>query len=183
MGAGRFASAGTTLPIGTAISGPDRLSVGRTVMCVPIVAVPPVTSASCSGSTAVTSYTVGASGILDIMECFEYFREFVRTLPEPVELHSGEGAEFGAEFRYHRLGSAEVMDWRMTGRVRVGVRRGPRLIRQSDPECYRLAISMQGHAGMSQDGRHGVLGPGDIGVYDTSRPLRAGTGPTARPGC
>lgn len=57
-----------------------------------------------------------------------------------------------------------------TGRARLGVRRGPRLIRQSDPECYRVLISLQGYTAVSQDDRDGVLGPGDIGLYDTSRP-------------
>ena len=101
---------------------------------------------------------------------FEDVKELARTLPEPVELHSREGAEFGVEFRYHSLGSIDVTEVCTTGRARMGVRRGPRLIRQSDPECYRLLISTQGFTGVSQDNRDGVLGPGDIGLYDTSRP-------------
>src|SRR5215469_2301008 len=103
-------------------------------------------------------------------EGFEYFRDVARTLPEPVELRSSEGAEFAVEYRYHSLGSVEVIDMSTTGPVLIGVRRGPRLIRQSDPECYRLLISAQGHTAISQDGRDVVLGPGDLGLYDTSRP-------------
>lgn len=104
------------------------------------------------------------------MECFEYFQELARTLPEPVELCSREGAQFSVGHEYHSLGGGGVTDLTTTGRVRMGVRRGPRLIRQSDPECYCLLISMQGFTGVSQDNRDGVLGPGDIGLYDTSRP-------------
>jgi len=104
------------------------------------------------------------------VESFEYFQEFTRTLPEPVEVRSLEGAEFTLEHRYHSLGGAGVTDLITTGRVRMGVRRGPRLVRQSDPECYCLLISAQGHTAISQDGRDGVLRPGDIGLYDTSRP-------------
>lgn len=104
------------------------------------------------------------------MEDFELFREIAGTLPEPVELHSREGAEFGFECRYQSLGSIDVIDMSTTGRAQIGVRRGPRLIRRSDPECYRLLISMQGYTGISQGSRDGVLGPGDIGLYDTSQP-------------
>lgn len=106
------------------------------------------------------------------MEDFESFQEIARTLPEPVELRSREGAEFGVECRYHRLGSVELIDVSTSGPARMDVRRGPRLIRQSDPECYRLLIPMRGYTGVSQESRDGVLGPGDIGLYDTSRPLR-----------
>lgn len=111
-----------------------------------------------------------ANDILNVVVSFEYFQELTRTLPEPVELHSPEGAVFGIEHRYHRLGDVEVIDVSTTGRARINIRRGPRLIRQSDPECYRLLISTQGHTAISQDSRDGVLGPGDIGLYDTSRP-------------
>jgi AraC-like DNA-binding protein len=104
------------------------------------------------------------------MERFECFQELARTLPGPVELHPGEGAQFGVEYRYHRLGDADVMNLDTTGRARMSVRRGPRMIRLSDPECYRLLISVQGYTGISQDGRDGVLGPGDMGLCDTSRP-------------
>jgi AraC-like DNA-binding protein len=108
--------------------------------------------------------------MMNTMGRFEDVQELARTLPEPVELHSREEAEFGVEFRYHGLGSVGVTEMCTTGRARMGVRRGPRLIRQSDPEDYRLLISTQGCTGISQDGRDGVLGPGDIGLYDTSRP-------------
>jgi AraC-like DNA-binding protein len=104
------------------------------------------------------------------MERFECFRELARTLPEPVEVHSCEGAEFSVEHRYHSLGGVGVTDVRTAGRAWMSVRRGPRLVRQSDPECYCLLISTQGYTGVSQDGRDGVLGPGDMGLYDTSRP-------------
>jgi AraC-like DNA-binding protein len=106
----------------------------------------------------------------DIMEGFECFREFVRTLPEPVEVHSRGGAEFSVGHRYHSLGGVGVADLGTTGRVRMDVRRGPRLVRQSDPECYCLLISTQGYTGISQDSRDGMLAPGDMGLYDTSRP-------------
>ena|SRR5215469_11451804 len=102
---------------------------------------------------------------------FEFIREISRSMPEPVELHSREGSKFGIEVRYHSLGGVGFREMRTTGMARMGVRRGPRLVRQSDPECYCLLISMQGRTGISQDDRAGVLGPGDFGLYDTSRPI------------
>lgn len=101
---------------------------------------------------------------------FEDLQELCRSMGEPAEFHALEGAEFDFEVRYHLLASVHVTEFHTTGRARMGIRRGPRLVRQSDPESYGLLISTQGHVRLSQNGRDGVLGPGDIGLYDTSRP-------------
>lgn len=59
--------------------------------------------------------------------------------------------------------------------------RTPRLIRQADPEAYRLMINLRGRNVMSADGRETVLGPGDVALFDSSRPFSvvrtAGDGP------
>jgi AraC-like DNA-binding protein len=50
--------------------------------------------------------------------------------------------------------------------------RSPKLIRQADPEAYYLSLNLRGVFGMAQGGREAVVNPGDMVLYDTSRPFR-----------
>ncbi|GAA4431140.1 helix-turn-helix domain-containing protein [Georgenia halophila] len=50
------------------------------------------------------------------------------------------------------------------------VRRTPALISEEDPRHYKLSLQLEGCATVTQDGREAVLEPGDIAIYDTSRP-------------
>jgi AraC-like DNA-binding protein len=52
-------------------------------------------------------------------------------------------------------------------------RRTPRLIRQSDPELYQLALTTGGRQSVEQAGQQARLDPGDLVVYDSSRPFDA----------
>jgi AraC-like DNA-binding protein len=52
------------------------------------------------------------------------------------------------------------------------VERTPRLIRQDDPELYKFGLQVSGTSVIEQDGREARLGPGDLAIYDTSRPYR-----------
>ncbi|MCK7627805.1 helix-turn-helix domain-containing protein [Streptomyces sp. RS10V-4] len=56
-------------------------------------------------------------------------------------------------------------------------RRTPRLIRQSDPELYQLALITQGRQSIEQAGRHAPLSTGDLVIYDSSRPFSAAVEP------
>ncbi|ANW22351.1 AraC family transcriptional regulator [Streptomyces clavuligerus] len=53
--------------------------------------------------------------------------------------------------------------------------RTPRLIRQSDPEHYVLALISRGAKGISQRRNDTVAGSGDLIFFDTSHPYTAGT--------
>ncbi|MDX2376347.1 helix-turn-helix domain-containing protein [Microbacterium sp. LRZ72] len=44
------------------------------------------------------------------------------------------------------------------------------LISASDPKHYKLSLQLEGSGIVAQDGRETVLRPGDIALYDTSRP-------------
>ncbi len=44
------------------------------------------------------------------------------------------------------------------------------LISASDPKHYKLSLQLDGSGIVAQDGREAVLRPGDIALYDTSRP-------------
>ena len=66
----------------------------------------------------------------------------------------------------------------VAGEVRVSVMsgspcaltRGPDLVDPADPALLTVTLLRAGRAGVSQDGRHCLLGPGDLVNYVTSRP-------------
>ncbi|WHX23982.1 helix-turn-helix domain-containing protein [Streptomyces malaysiensis subsp. malaysiensis] len=55
--------------------------------------------------------------------------------------------------------------------------RTPRLIRQSDPELYQLGLTTAGRQSIEQAREYASLGPGDLVLYDSSRPFTATAGP------
>jgi AraC-like DNA-binding protein len=52
----------------------------------------------------------------------------------------------------------------------VVVERTARLIRQDDPELYKFGLQVSGTSVIEQDSRQANLRPGDLSIYDTSRP-------------
>ncbi|MEV7127608.1 helix-turn-helix domain-containing protein [Streptomyces sp. NPDC093260] len=56
-------------------------------------------------------------------------------------------------------------------------RRTPRLIRQSDPEMYQLALTLAGQQSIEQARAYASLNPGDLLLYDSSRSFTATAGP------
>lgn len=51
--------------------------------------------------------------------------------------------------------------------------RTPKLIRQSDPEHYQMALIRRGHQGIEQNRTRTLLDPGQLVFYDSSRPFDA----------
>jgi AraC-like DNA-binding protein len=98
---------------------------------------------------------------------FEAFRDavsqsFVPLLAEGANEHTFEGNVTCTE-----LGPLRVAQ--VSGGSHV-VRRNSRLIRRADPACYKLSLQVAGPAVLDQDGRQAELAPGDLALYDTSRP-------------
>ncbi|MFF4173337.1 helix-turn-helix domain-containing protein [Streptomyces sp. NPDC001744] len=84
-------------------------------------------------------------------------------------------AAFGARIRTTALGPAQLST--MTYGPLVSYR-SPRLIRQSDPELYQLAVIVSGRQRIDQARRSAIMRPGEIVLYDSSRPFEASaTGP------
>ena len=50
------------------------------------------------------------------------------------------------------------------------VHRSLALISPDDPKHYKLSMQLEGTGMVTQDGREAVLQPGDLAIYDTSRP-------------
>ncbi|MFD8030491.1 helix-turn-helix domain-containing protein [Streptomyces sp. NPDC059717] len=55
--------------------------------------------------------------------------------------------------------------------------RTPRLIRRSDPEMFQIALTLSGRQSIEQARSQASVGPGDLLLYDSSRPFTAIAGP------
>jgi AraC-like DNA-binding protein len=88
---------------------------------------------------------------------------------------------FGALIRAMELGAAQLSTIAYAPLVSY---RSARLIRQSDPEFYQLALITSGRQGVEQGGHETLLGPGEMVLYDSSQPFqgRVETG-EERSGC
>ncbi|MEU2432084.1 helix-turn-helix domain-containing protein [Streptomyces sp. NPDC007861] len=77
--------------------------------------------------------------------------------------------DFRATLRMLDLGVAQVSS---TSCLSLHSSRTLKLIRRSDPEQYQLALTLSGEFGIEQAGRTARAGPGDVLVYDSSKPYR-----------
>jgi AraC-like DNA-binding protein len=110
--------------------------------------------------------TVGVAGEPPTMQ-FEAFREAVSHTFVPLLAETGDENTFTGAVAQNELGSLLLADVTAGSHV---VRRNSRLIRRADPGCYKLTLQVAGSAMISQDGREAVLRPGDLTLYDTTRP-------------
>lgn len=89
----------------------------------------------------------------------------------PLEVRSPSPQHFHANLR------GRVLDGVFFSEITVSehlVTRTTELIRSSDQMYYKLTLQLEGTASLVQDGREALLHPGDIGLYDTSRPYTLG---------
>ncbi|WP_405658026.1 helix-turn-helix domain-containing protein [Streptomyces sp. NBC_00079] len=111
-------------------------------------------------------------------ECFDdgeefcQLRERARLLPEPVDLRNEGARDVRLRLGWTDFGPVQLRDFTTAYGFAMNVGRGPRLIRQSDPESYTLLLNVHGMTGVAQGDHEATLKPGDIGLYDSSRPLR-----------
>lgn len=112
-------------------------------------------------------------------ERLERYQAVLAGQPMPLTLEPPLPDRFASQLNITAFGPLAV------GRVVQGIDgvceivRSPKLIRQADPEIYRLMINLRGHNVMVQDGREAVLGVGDMAIYDSSRPFVASRVPGA----
>jgi AraC-like DNA-binding protein len=104
---------------------------------------------------------------------FEHCRQALAALPVPLDF----SLEGDARIRASRVEASPlgpVTAARVTHHLDglAVIDRPPRMIRQSDPEAYRLMLHLGGTDVMSQDGRQVILGRRGMALFDTSRPLR-----------
>ncbi|MFF2653733.1 helix-turn-helix domain-containing protein [Streptomyces sp. NPDC058045] len=82
-------------------------------------------------------------------------------------------AAFQARLRAVNVGAAQLSSMSYGPLVS---RRTPRLIRQSDPEQYQIALVRSGHQSIDQGDSQACLGRGELVFYDSSRPFTARVG-------
>ncbi|MDG4830694.1 helix-turn-helix domain-containing protein [Solwaraspora sp. WMMD1047] len=115
---------------------------------------------------------ISTAGV-DPADRFGYWREVSSKLWVPYDLRCRRRLEPGFRARVGVSEFGSVQAALMTA-MPHSVRRTSRLIRQADPEVFKLACLVRGAAVMMQGGRRADFGPGDLMLYDTSRPYLSG---------
>lgn len=101
---------------------------------------------------------------------FDYYQHWLTRMAVPLELRIRNLAGFSAKTASSSLGIIDVKNvWQSMGGESVHYRTA-RLIRRADPEAHRLMVVLGGRNRMSQAGWDVALAPGDLALYDTSRP-------------
>lgn len=98
---------------------------------------------------------------------FEFWRSRVCEAFVPLRTDTPRAERFDGRMRAVELGAVRVTDVAATANV---VRRTPTLIARSDPDCYKVGVQLRGRCLLTQDGREAPLAPGDLAIYDTTRP-------------
>ncbi|MFC9429602.1 hypothetical protein [Streptomyces sp. NPDC056987] len=94
--------------------------------------------------------------------------EGLSRLHAPVAVVSSADEGFWAYKRIVEMGRVSLYT---TGLDSLTIRRTPRMIRQSDPEMYNLALITRGTTVLTFDGRDRVYGPLELRTGESSRPF------------
>lgn len=87
----------------------------------------------------------------------------------PLDVESDRPGSFRAELRARHIDRLAMFDIRVT---RHSVVRTPELVDRSVDDYYKLSLQLRGRTLLLQDGREALLEPGDMAIYDTTRPYR-----------
>jgi AraC-like DNA-binding protein len=105
-------------------------------------------------------------------ERFGYWREVNSKLWAPYDLRCEPQLQrgFRAQVGVSEFGPVQAT---LITTMPHSIDRTPKLIRQSDPEMFKLGCIVRGGGVVTQDGQSLVFGVGDLKLYDTSRPYLA----------
>lgn len=98
---------------------------------------------------------------------FDAWRETVSSAFVPLEASPRDPGAFDGTLVRQALGSISACE---VGGDAVRVDRNRRTIARADPAVYKFALQVHGTGLVSQDDRQALLAPGDLAVYDTTRP-------------
>jgi AraC-like DNA-binding protein len=98
---------------------------------------------------------------------FDYWNDVVSSTFVPLECRNGAPAGFHGELANVSLGDLQLT--RVTAAPHA-VRRTRRTIARNDPGVLKVVTQISGTGRISQDGRDAELAPGDLTLYDTTRP-------------
>ncbi|MFT3798322.1 helix-turn-helix domain-containing protein [Microbacterium sp.] len=102
-----------------------------------------------------------------VAENISEFRAAVNDSFVPLQVTSTHADQFRGMIRSVGVDGVHVTDVHATDHV---VERTPELIARNDKAYFKLGIMLAGTGLLIQDNREAVLSPGDLAVYDTSRP-------------
>ncbi|MEU8378577.1 helix-turn-helix domain-containing protein [Streptosporangium sp. NPDC048865] len=105
---------------------------------------------------------------LPARERFAFWRETVASTVVPLDVGSDHADEFQATMQVLNLGAVQISAHTHSP---IHVHRTARLIRRSDPEHYQVTLVRRGTITAAQAGRNTTVGPGDLLLHDTWRPL------------
>lgn len=98
---------------------------------------------------------------------FDCWHDAVRTAFVPLEVVTPSAATFAGELATAPLGGMELA---CVGGSPGTVTRTPRMIRAADSGYLKVGVQTHGYCVLTQDGREAALTPGDVVVWDTTRP-------------
>jgi AraC-like DNA-binding protein len=98
---------------------------------------------------------------------FDQWYDAVSAAFVPLEAATPSAATFVGDLATTPLG---VMELACVSGSPVTVNRTPRTIRAADSGYLKVSVQAHGYCVLTQDGREAALTPGDVAVYDTTRP-------------
>ncbi|UYB39125.1 helix-turn-helix domain-containing protein [Streptomyces sp. Je 1-4] len=114
-----------------------------------------------------TMETIFRSSDVPTPDRFDVWRQHLAKTICPMETSSEHSGDFHGELRSLQLGPVSVVPTKVQP---VTGLRTAKLIRQSDPECYTLALLLRGTLGIRHGGHEAAHGAQQMYVVDTSRP-------------
>jgi AraC-like DNA-binding protein len=112
-------------------------------------------------------WSVVSSAGVPAGERFDWYAEVVSREVMPAVLSSERPADFQGEAAVLDLGDVKAARFALSPLRSL---RTPALIRRGDPEQYQLALLRKGTTSMSQHRNDCTVGPGELLLWDTSRP-------------
>ncbi|MEH1166098.1 helix-turn-helix domain-containing protein [Micromonospora sp. CPCC 205539] len=100
-------------------------------------------------------------------ERFGMWLDLVARTSAPLRITSAHADDFAARADFIDLGPIQIVEYEYPS---LDATRTRKLIRQSDPELYILALTTGGIGTSSQDGQHSEIQAGEFTFYDGSRP-------------
>ena len=107
---------------------------------------------------------------VSVREREEAWREAVAQAFVPLDFTFPDPRAFRGEISADVLGSVAVC--RVTAGPHRALRTERRIARTDETPYYKLSMPLRGYVLISQDGREAPLLPGDLAIYDTSRPYQ-----------
>lgn len=102
-----------------------------------------------------------------VAHSFSAWHDLISESFVPLHVRSSNPEKFHGRLRSRLLDELSIVEVTATGH---SVHRTPSLIARSDRPYFKLNLQLAGTGLLLQDNREAVLQPGDLAVYDTSRP-------------